>query len=119
MPEGQFLGSRKAYVYTADDATSEYYILLDETLASLAGVSLPAYTGQTGVQPLPKRFKPRIVYWESNDGVYRKRITCGSGAATLYAANTSQTLTIDGVDGRTTGRVGEKFSFVKLQVSET
>lgn len=118
MAEGQFLGARKAYVYTSDDGTTEYVLSLDETLATLTGVDLENYTGQDGVIPAPKRFKPRKVYWQSNDGKYRKKITCGTTDSTLYKANKSTTLTIDGVAGATTGRVGEKLTFVRAQAND-
>lgn len=115
MGVGQYLGPRLAYVYTADDSTTEYVLQLDSTLAALEGVDLESYTGQEGVSPAPRRFQPRIVYWESNDGVYRKRLICGSTDATLYATNSSTALTIDGIAGKTTGRVGEKLTFLKAQ----
>lgn len=117
MAVGQFLGPRAAYVYTSDDGTTEYVLQLDTTLASLDGTDLENYTGQEGVSPSPKRFQPRGVYWESNSGVYRKRIICGTTNSTLYASNVSVALTIDGEAGRTTGRVGEKISFIKAQSS--
>lgn len=115
MGLGQFLGPRLAYVYTSDDGSTEYVLQLDSTLATLTGVDLENYTGQSGVSPAPKRFEPRIVYWESNDGVYRKKLVCGTTNATLYATNTSTSLTIDGIAGKTTGRVGEKLTFIKAQ----
>lgn len=117
MAVGQFLGPRKNYVYTADNGSTEYVLNLDETLGSITGCDLEIYTGQEGVSPAPKRFKPRIVYWESDDGKYRKRLTCGTTDATLYATNSSTNLTIDGVSGKTTGRVGEKLTFLKAAAS--
>jgi len=117
MGVGQFLGPRLAYIYTADDGTTEYVLQLDSTLATIPGAALTNYTGQPGVSPAPRRFEPRIVYWESNDGVYRKRLVCGTTTATLYATNVSTSLTIDGIAGKTTGRVGEKLTFLKAQAA--
>lgn len=115
MGVGQYLGERKTYVYTSDDTDTEYVLLLDETLATIDGCDLENYTGQAGVTPAPRRFKPRIVYWESNDGKYRKKLICGTTDATLYKSNSSTALTIDGIAGKTTGRVGEKLTFLKAQ----
>jgi len=112
MPEGQFSGSRSAYVYTSD--AEELYILqLDDTLASIAGTDLDDYTGQADAKPAPKRFKPRIVYWENTDRTKRKRIVCGKTDATLYAQEKSSSLTVDGTTGFTTGRVGEKLTYIR------
>ena len=117
MPEGQFLGTRSAYVYTTD-AEDLYILQLDDTLASLAGTELDDYTGQANTKPAPKRFSPRIVYWESDDRTKRKRIVCGKPDAALYGQETSSALTIDGISGFTTGRVGEKLTYVKAKVAD-
>jgi hypothetical protein len=117
MAEGQFTGARQNYIYE-NDAAEEYIITTDETLGSLAGTGLVVATtaNVTGASPAPKRFTPRGVYWqgETDDRIVRKRIICGTGEAALYAADTSQALTVDGVAGFTTGRVGEKITFLKL-----
>ena len=113
MPEGQYLGSRQTYIYTSDNL-DEYFLVTDETLGDLAGTGLTAATTGSSASPMPKRFKPRIVHWEANDGSKRKRIICGKNDASLYADNKSATLTIDGIAGRTTGRVGEKMTYMRL-----
>lgn len=117
MPEGQYTGERGNYVYTSDDG-SDYIITTDKTLGSIAGTDLQlATTGSDAVSP-PKRFRPRIVYWqgELNDRIVRKKIICDS-TSSLYQNNKSVALTIDGVAGFTTGRRGEKFSYLKLNAA--
>lgn len=117
MPEGQYTGQRKSYIYESD-AGKKYILLLDSTLAGLANTGLvEATSGNTAdATPAPKKFKPRVVFWQGtlNNRTVRKALVCGDVTATLYAKDTSQTVTIDGVDGSTTGRRGEKLSFVKL-----
>lgn len=117
MAEGQFLGNRKAYVYTTDDGKTTI-LQLDDTIATLTGTGLVPYTNQTPDLPATYRFTPRVVYWESDDRKKRKRITCGTVSSSLYAKTVSAALTIDGVAGFTTGRVGEKISYLRPQSSE-
>jgi len=109
---GNSLGPRKPYVYTTDDGKTTI-LLLDETIASLTGTGLVPYTNQTPDLPATYRFTPRIVYWEADDKSIRKRVTCGTVSAAIYAKTVSTALTIDGTAGRITGRVGEKLSFLK------
>lgn len=114
MPEGQYSGERGNYVYTSDDG-SDYIISTDKTLGNIPGADLQLATaGSDAVSP-PRRFRPRIVYWqgELNDRIVRKKIICDS-TSSLYQNNKSVALTIDGVAGFTTGRRGEKFSYLKL-----
>lgn len=117
MPEGQFTGSRQTYVYT-NDAGEEYLITTDATLGDLENTGLVVATAANtaGASPAPKRFTPRAVYWQGElDGnVVRKRLVCGAAEADLYGSDISQAVTIDGVAGFTTGRVGEKLSFLRL-----
>lgn len=117
MPEGQYTGQRKSYVYESD-AGKKYILLLDSTLAELAGTDLVAATADNAAtaSPVPKKFKPRVVFWQGtlNNRTVRKALICGTVTSTLYAKDTSADLTIDGVAGSTTGRRGEKLSFVKL-----
>jgi len=118
MPEGQYSGTRSAYIYLADDGTTKYLVTLDDTLAGLAGTDLTKATSTnvTGVSPVPKRFRPRCVYWKGKLGTrtVTKKITCGTPTATLYNKNVTQSLTIDGTDGSTTGRRGESVTFPSL-----
>lgn len=114
MPEGQFSGSRKVYEYTTD--TDKVVLLqLDETLGSVTGCGLSAATTASEATPPPARFKPRIVYWQGvlSGRIVRKQIVCEVDS-TLYLSDKSVTVTIDGVVGVTTGRRGEKLSYMKL-----
>lgn len=117
MPEGQFTGTRQNYIYEGDGG-SKYIITTDETLGGLAGTGLEVATSANAADaaPAPKRFEPRVVFWQAElDGrMVRKAIICGDVTADLYAEDISQTLTIDGVAGSTTGRRGEKLSFLRL-----
>ncbi|HEX7762729.1 MAG TPA: hypothetical protein VF433_03870 [Cellvibrio sp.] len=116
MPEGQFTGSRDSYVYTSD--TGNLYVLqLDETLGDLAGADLDAFdpANPGTATPKPTRFSPRGVYWQATATGFegkRKFIICGTTDATLYNSSVRQALTVDGVAGTTTGRRGEKQSFL-------
>lgn len=114
MPEGQFLGERAVYIYTADD-DEEYLIRTDKTLGDLTGTGLVAATSSTTAGTLPSGIKPRVVFWqgELDDRIVRKELVCNRNG-TLLTANKSTSLTIDGVQGATTGRRGEKQSFLRL-----
>lgn len=117
MPEGQYSGQRKSYIYESD-AGKKYLLLLDSTLAGLANTGLVEANAENAATatPAPKRFKPRVVFWQGtlNNRTVRKALVCGDVTATVYAKDTSQEITIDGVNGSTTGRRGEKLSFVSL-----
>lgn len=117
MPEGQFSGTRTAYEYTSDSG-DKYLLTLDTTLGSITGTGLTAATTATIANPAPKRFKPRVVFWEGtlSGRKVRKKIVCETSGG-LYAASTSQPLSIDGVAGATTGKRGEKITFVKLPLA--
>lgn len=121
MPEGQFTGARENYIYE-NDAAEEYIITTDATLGGLENTGLVVATAAnaTGASPAPKRFTPRKVYWQGElDGrVVRKAITCGTAEAALYASDISQALTIDGIAGFTTGRVGERITFLRLSAGD-
>lgn len=117
MPEGQFTGARENYLYENDGGTN-YLITTDATLGGIDtnGLTVATSANAADANPAPKRFKPRVVFWQAElDGrIVRKEIICGDVTADLYASDTSQALTIDGVAGFTTGRRGEKLSFLRL-----
>ncbi len=121
MPEGQFTGARANYLYEGDGGTN-YIITTDETLGGLPGTGLEVATtaNATNANPAPKRFEPRVVFWQAElDGrMVRKEIICGDVTADLYASDTSQALTIDGVAGFTTGRRGERLTFLRLTAGD-
>lgn len=115
MPLGQFLGPRQKYVYTMDSDV-EVVLTLDATLGGLANTGLTVFDPATPGDAVnaPRRFKPRGVYWQGTATGFeksRKFLVCGDPAATLYASQVSQAVTIDGVAGKTTGRRGEKLTF--------
>jgi len=107
----QRLGPRSYYTYTSDSGT-EYSLLIDDTLATVAGTGLVLETSSSTSSPPPRRFKPRGVFWESNTvGLSGKFIVCGTIDGALYSNDSSTAVTIDGEVGRTTGRKGEKVSY--------
>lgn len=119
MPEGQFLGKKGSYIYTADSGAL-YVLRRDQTLATLPGVDLPPATvNSDNLQATPQGIKYRGVYWQSelNGRLVRKFIICGSVLSTLYEKDVSTDLTIDGVAGYTTGKKGEAVSFTRLALA--
>lgn len=117
MPIGQFVGSKAKYQYE-NDAGDFYVITRDVTLATDASIGLNVFdpaTAPAGIQPAPKRFRARGVWWQANDDTIvpgaRKFLICGTPLATLYESSQPQALVIDGVAGTTTGRIGERLSF--------
>lgn len=117
MAEGQFLGPKGKFVYTADDGRL-FLMRMDISLV-LSNSGLEAYDPAThaAAQNAPKRFKPRVVFWRgtlTSGAITRnvaKALVCGKNSATLYTYTSPLSITIDGVDGATTGRRGEKLSF--------
>lgn len=116
MGLGQYLGTRTAYVYTSDNET-EYVVRLDDTLATLSGTGFTDFTTASTATAKPAGLTMRYVLWQSSDGVYRKKIHCGQNDAALFANDTSTALTIDGIAGFTTGRVGEKMTYVRAKAA--
>jgi len=118
MGLGQYLGTRTAYVYTSDTA-DEYVVRLDDTLATLPGTGMVDFTTTSTASAKPAGLTMRYVLWQSSDGTYRKKIRCGTNDSSLYANDTSTALTIDGIAGFTTGRVGEKVTYVRAKTPES
>lgn len=109
---GNLLGDRYYYKYT-DDLGNDYKFLTDEDLGD-AGNNEKDDT----LDDLPRRFKPRGVYAQNDDG-NRKFIIVGDPDDEVFASNSSQTLTIDGQSFKTTGRRGEQVSFGRNRVAAT
>lgn len=111
MPEGQFSGPRGRYVYTSDSG-QQYILTLDVTLAAVTGTGLSVAAPGGTIPPPPKKFKPRIVWWQGvlSGKVVRKRVVCNRPSP-LYETPGASAIAIDGVDGRTTGRVGERLTY--------
>ncbi len=119
MAEGQFLGIKGAYVYV-DDSARSYVIRRDQTLATLPGTNLrTATTADANLTLLPRGFEPRGVYWqgELNGRIVRKFIVCGTPIGGLYENSGSTDLTVDNIPGVTTGKRGEKASFIRLALA--
>lgn len=115
MAEGQYLGPKASYIYTSDNGT-QFVLLRDNDLSLPELTGLELYTeGSTFAYSLPRRFRPRGVYWLGFVGqrAVRKFIICGSLDATLYATDSSVPLTINGVAGFTTSRYGEQYQYVR------
>ena len=115
MAEGQELGPKASYIYTSDNGT-QFIILRDNDLSLPAITGLELYTeGASFGYSLPKRFKPRGVYWMGVQGsrIIRKFIICGTLDSTLYITDTSSPVTIAGTPGFTTGRVGERYTYIR------
>lgn len=113
MAEGQLLGPRKWYIYTLDDGTQQVVLLIDETLGDLAGTGLVEANTTTaaGLNVNPRKFKPRVMFWQKDGTGQRKEIVCGTKDASLYETASATALTIDGDAGTITGRRGEKVSY--------
>lgn len=105
---GQTLGPRSYYLYTSDASTS-YSLLLDDDLATAAGLTLDDSNPNK-----PDRFKPRGVYIEAtvNGSKVRKFLICQADS-TLYDTDTTSNVTIDTTVFATTGRKGESMSFAR------
>lgn len=116
MPEGQFTGERAPYLYTADSGDI-YIIVTDKTLGDIPETGLiAATTGNVGdATSAPKRFKPRVSFWQGElDGRQVRKTLVTNGGSDLISATTPTAITIDGVAGATTGRRGEKITFMSL-----
>ena len=115
MAEGQRLGPRASYVYQLDD--DQLVVLqLDSTLGDLPNTGLTRYDG---TQPVCKKFvgfEPRYVRWQvvlADGKRATKKIICNNTAGSYYKSEAPQAITIDGDAGTTTGRVGEKYTYVR------
>jgi len=101
---GNKLGKKKYYKYVSDSGT-EYSYLTDIDLATASGAvaddSLPGF---------PRRFRPRATLLRDATGSVKRLIMPTIGAA-LYDTDVSGTVTIDGTEFKSTGRVGERMSF--------
>lgn len=119
MAEGQELGPKASYIYRSDNGT-EFVIMRDNTLSLPALTGLQLYTeGSVFAYSLPRRFRPRGVYWMGYNGtrLVRKFIICGTLDAVLYISDASQPVTIDGTKGFTTSRYGEQYQYVRQSLT--
>lgn len=116
MPEGQFLGDKAIYVYK-DDTDVDYIVKLDKTLGEIPELGMQAAVSADLTKPtLPSGFKMRRILWSGLIGgkVRTKRLVC-SRTSTAYAATGSTEFNIsDSTQGATTGRTGEKKTYIRL-----
>lgn len=104
---GNRLGPRGVFLYTSDTGT-EYRI---ETDASLGAASaLPVAASGDGSPP-PRRFSPRGVWCKSVAGDPTTRFVPCNVDFAAYATSTPTSVTIDGEQFTSTGRVGERLTF--------
>lgn len=117
---GNRLGPRTKVVYKSEANGLGYILTVDDSFV-VAGAGTgngePAlYDPATPpadltVTPSPKSFRPRGVWAKSPVDGARKFIACMDPTADLYATTTPKTVSIDGENFITTGRVGETQSF--------
>lgn len=108
MPtSGNTLGERRYYRYETDGESAFKY-LTDQTLGDAVGA-----TASDALPDLPRRFQPRGVYVEAIVGgtKVRKFLITPTNDNSLYAAEASTTVVIDGITFATTGRRGEKMTY--------
>jgi hypothetical protein len=115
MGLGQFSGSRDKYLYTSDSG-KDYVLTLDTDLV-IVGSGLTPYDPLTNLTAVsaPKGFRPRVVFWQATAAGFvgkRKALVAGNPADDLYSPDVPQTFSVDGVAGTTTGKKGEKLSFI-------
>lgn len=102
--EGTILGPRRYYKYTSDDG-NDYKILCDvDNAVAMQG------TTDDALVDLPRRYKPRGVYVETEEG-NRKFLIAWERSAIAYATNKTTTVTLKGEVWNTTGRTGERATF--------
>lgn len=110
MPEGQYTGEKACYVYVTD-TNDNFIVLTDKTLGDLPEAGLTPFTNQDAVNP-PRRFEYRRVFWQGVlDGRTVRKSLIVNTAGALWDDSSNQ-VTIDGVDGSTTGRKGERLTYV-------
>lgn len=117
MPEGQYSGRRAVYVYKSDTG-GNFLITLDETLGDIDELNLDKATATqaAAMGERPYRLRPRYVLWQGEVGgkQVRKRLICNNDS-TAYQTASSTNFDIDGsTNGATTGRIGEKLTFLRV-----
>lgn len=112
------LGAKVDYVYTSDDGNT-YSLTTDENLA-IAGLGAadaapvefdPNNEPANFRGPVPKKFRPRVVFAEADLDGARKELVAFDPTSELYQTSSRVAVTVDGEPGVTTGRRGEKLSF--------
>lgn len=103
---GNTLGERRSYRYTSDTGTA-YCIVTDLDLGTAAGLTL-----STEHPSLPRRFRPRVVFVEAIVGTKKVRKALVVNTNSDLFSDTAESVLIDGVTFTSTGRRGEKYSWV-------
>ncbi len=110
---GNRLGPRATFVYETD--SQENIVYQADRSVGLAVGNVLATTAERPSSINTRYLTGRYVLLESAaDPTVRKRVFIGDALNTLFAADSSQNVTINGVVFRTTGRVGEKVSFLTI-----
>lgn len=110
---GNLLGERGTFVYTTD--TGETVNFSQDRSVGLAVGNTLATTSTRPVSVNNKYLQGRYVLAQLEDNPrVKKRIVIGSPTAASFDTETSTTLIINGQNFVTTGRVGEKASFLRL-----
>ncbi len=115
MPEGQFSGPKQKFIYTRDGGDTIVLKLDPQLVMSNSGLTVADATSLAAASPAPKGFKPRGVFWQGTEAGFegrRKFLIAGTTAAALYTADSPAEFDVDGVTGITTGKKGERQSFV-------
>ena len=108
---GNRLGRRATFLYITDSLEEVAYTG-DRSVGVAVGNTIPANPGRpTSVNSRYLRGRYVLVQ-QKDDPTVRKRITIGSADNTLFAGDSAQEVTINGVVFVTTGRVGEAVSFL-------
>jgi hypothetical protein len=115
---GNRLGPRATFEYETDALETILY-QQDRSVGEAVGNTIAT----TAARPSSidgRYLRGRYVLVEAKDDpTVRKRIFIGKNDNTLFAADESQEVTINGVVFVTTGRVGERVSFLKVEEEET
>lgn len=115
MPAG-IRGQSVKVRYTTDTGVN-IALSVPKYIADIPGTGLGTPDGTEGAKPA--RFKPRVVFWEAivanvdptkPGQLIRRQIPFNAGAL-IIAANATVPVTVDGINGDTTGRRGEKLTY--------
>lgn len=111
----------RSFFYEMDDGLTYTTVSRDYSNSQIIGVNadttavLSSGTPPAGLTQrvigADRRFEPRYVWWQADDGSKRRKLTCFSPDADLYNG-LGTAVTIEGIPGRIVGRVGERESII-------
>ncbi len=108
---GNRLGPRAVFEYETDSLETVSYVG-DRSVGLACGNTLATNPGRpTSVNSRYLRGR-YILLQQVSDPTIKKRVIIGASDNTLFAGDSSQTVTINSVQFATTGRVGEAVSFL-------